>query len=260
LEAIPSAKEKDSTIFISDFKNRKKMRIASINFWGLPWPLSVQKGSRLGKLVAFILKNKLDIVCLQEIWRTADLKILKTRLKGYYFFDSSKRKANPSGLVIISRYPIIEGAYVPFWNVNYEFVFKKGMLVVTIQKNGERLKVINTHLYTTVRPLRSKIWLRQLSELYSAIGNDKTLIFGDFNYNYKDFPLPDLYLISEGRIATRNTRNPFSKRSFNRFSKINMVCDLILSNFPVKTKSKRLIKSPIITDHYPLISEISLLQ
>ena len=66
------------------------MKLTSINFWGLPWPLSVQKRDRIGKLISFIRKNEFDIICLQEIWKTKDLNLLKTRLKEYYFYDDDR--------------------------------------------------------------------------------------------------------------------------------------------------------------------------
>lgn len=237
-----------------------RLKIASINFWGLPWPLSVQKRNRIGKLISFIKKSDLDVICLQEIWRTTDLELIKTRLKEYYFFDASKRKANPSGLVILSKYPIIDGNYVPFWNVHYEFVFRKGMLISSINLKGRKIKIINTHLYTTLYPLKSKIWLRQLTSLYSAINNNPTLIFGDFNYDYNSFPLPELNLVSENNIATRNTNNPYSKRSLNRFSKVNMACDIILSNFELEVKKKEIRKDRniLFSDHYSVISHIKI--
>jgi endonuclease/exonuclease/phosphatase family metal-dependent hydrolase len=234
-----------------------KLRLASINFWGLPWPLSVQKKARIAKLISFIRKNSFDIICMQEIWRTWDLDLLKSRLKEYYFFDYAKRKRNPSGLAIISRFPIIEEYFIPFWNLHYEFALKKGMLIAKVIAGKNIMRIINTHLISTFRPLRSKIWARQLTSVYSALNNIPTLVFGDFNFNYNDFPLPELRLLTSKAWPTRNTSNPYSKRSLNRFSKVNMTCDMILSNFQVKVSKQEVLRSNIFSDHYSVMCDIA---
>lgn len=237
-----------------------QLKIASINFWGQPWPASLQKKARLVRLAEFIKAQDFDIVCIQELWLVKDIGKLLGMVQGYFSYCESKVKMNPSGLVILSKFPLMDNIYVRFGVIDYEeVVYKKGMLISKIRfSNGRFLRIINTHFYATIWPLRSKIWTKQLTQLYSAFNEIPTLVFGDFNYDYKKFPFPDLNLLSSDAFATRNTENIYNKKSFNRFSKINMTCDLIFSTFDAKVLSSSIVRDKLISDHYPVISVIEI--
>lgn len=237
-----------------------QLKLASINFWGLAWPWTMHKQKRLNSLVEFVKKENFDIVCLQEIWRSKDAKKILSGLSEYNYYIEAKRMKNPSGLVILSKFPLGEGSYLPFGTVDYEeVVFRKGMLIADcIFPSGESVRIINTHLYTTLRPLNSRIWSRQIAELYSALNNNRTIVFGDFNYHYPNFPFPELNILTPTECATRNTENYYNKKMFNRFSRVNMVCDLILANFEAMIISNEIVKEPLISDHYPVSALIEL--
>lgn len=107
------------------------------------------------------------------------------------------------------------------------------------QNEKNIIRIINTHFIATLKSLRSIVWKSQLETLYSVLNNKKSIICGDFNQNYKDFPFPDLFLLSNSNIANRNTKNIYNKKSLNKLSKVNMVCDLIYSNFITEILEKK---------------------
>ncbi len=234
------------------------LKLASINHWGLAWPFSIHKKNRLSNLVELIKKRKFDIVCLQEVWKTSELNTLRLSFPGYFFFYSIKKRKNPSGLVILSKYQLYDEYFIPFGVLNYEAIFEKGLLLAKISIGGKEIRVINTHLQASFKPLKSIAWQKQLEKVYSAFNDNPTLIFGDFNYNYPDFHLPDLNLISQSSNFTRDTNHLYNKKSFNSMSKVNMVCDLIFSNFKTKVITNGIIKKPLVSDHYPIFSEIEI--
>ncbi|MEM2139144.1 MAG: endonuclease/exonuclease/phosphatase family protein, partial [Candidatus Woesearchaeota archaeon] len=89
------------------------LKIASINFWGLKKPASIDKEIRLKRLIEFIKNENLSIVCLQEIWLKQDLDFIINNLKDYYFaYDLNNKKKNPSGLLIITKFKILKKSFI----------------------------------------------------------------------------------------------------------------------------------------------------
>ncbi|MBU0758472.1 MAG: endonuclease/exonuclease/phosphatase family protein [Nanoarchaeota archaeon] len=247
-----------------------KLKIASINIWGLPWPFSVDKEKRLKRLADLIMNESLTIIALQEIWLNWDINALKKKLTGYYFYSSHNALFNPSGLLYISKIPLKKiryhpfpskkGFFVPYFGDNPEFPSKKGILISKMMIDSKLIILINTHLTHSSDPSKSKIMQNQMKFLLKFLNNNPSLIFGDFNIiNINDIPLPkDIKIISKSDSPTRSLDSHYSRKLFNKFEKINKVCDLILSNFKTKIIEKKILYAPQISDHCPVIMEIEI--
>ena len=127
-----------------------------------------------------------DIILLQEGWTTeareaapASGRWAIARAAGQHSFFQQ------SGLVTLSKYPIIGGEFYPFSRAGFldRFV-NKGVLKVTIQlQEGQVLNVWNVHLQEGSSP---KIRRSQVRELVSRVqaaedGQIADLVGGDFN-------------------------------------------------------------------------------
>ena len=107
-----------------------------------------------------------------------DYNIVKGTMKGY--------RLSNSGLVILSKYPIISYEFVTFKNNNYlssDILCEKGFLITTIQLNDKRLCIVNTHFQSNAYRNDYVIAQKQWDELHNYVNliNDPFIIGGDFN-------------------------------------------------------------------------------
>ena len=117
---------------------------------------------------------------------------------------------------------------------------------------SKEISIYNTHLEARILKVKKK----QLQKVYDIIKNDNRpiILMGDFNLttNNKDFNIfiKKLELIGMNRIMLHEkTLKP---------SKNNLEIDHIFISKNFSLKSKEVIKDLEISDHYPVIAEISL--
>ena len=96
-----------------------------------------------------------------------------------------------SGLVILSKFPIIDNKFVPFVNYNastYDRLTEKGFLTASIDIDGQIVKIVNTHLQSCDYERYDPHAFLQMKELltYSNTLDKPYLIGGDFNIDIKD--------------------------------------------------------------------------
>lgn len=146
----------------------------------------------------------IDCILIQEIFAECSEKKMDKKMKQYGFKYKSKKagrkpllkcmcfcgKVDDSGLKIYSKYPIIEQAELIFENsVPIDSIANKGCLYVKIEKDGEKINVLNTHLQAGGG---NDIRLKQLEEIeyFLRILNlpkdEPVIIGGDFNIDVND--------------------------------------------------------------------------
>lgn len=237
------------------------IRIASCNFWGLPWPFSVHKHRRLGDLIAFIQQQNLDVIALQEVWMNWDVNKIKKSLPDYHVFEKHDIGFNPSGLVTLSRFPLEDGLYVPFDNTIFhlEFPAQKGIYRTVADINGKKIFLLNTHVYYSPKTYKTKNQKKHLDQLIAALDTEPTLLFGDFNVHYNELELPPhFHLISNPHELTYDKTTYYATKRFNRINGQSRTPDMIFANFDAKIVSTAVIKKPLLSDHYPTIVELEI--
>ena len=231
------------------------LKIATLNFWGLPCPLSINKKQRLKKLINLIKDEKIDILALQEIWLNKDIKYIKSKLPNYHILINNNLIFNFSGLLLLSKFPLLENKFHKF-KISKEFPSKKGIQKTKIKIFNKEITLLNIHLDYSSNQL-SQIKKNQIKHITKTLDNSPTLILGDFNTDLPNFNIPDNFkLISQTETKTLNSKNHYVTKRFNKFHETDWLCDLIFCNFKAKLTKKKIIKKPLISDHYLVISEI----
>lgn len=237
------------------------LKLATINFWGLPWPFSVKKKERLNLLIALINKERFDIVALQEIWTNYDINTIKKNCPGYFVRDQRNPIFNHSGLVILSRFPLHSIRFIPFKGslMSLEFPSRKGMLQCDADINEQQVQIINSHMYYDTSPEQAKKQKKQLLQLIELLDHRPTFILGDFNRTSEMMNLPKHFkLISERDNASIDLKNKFSTMRFNKINASNRLPDYIFTNMDVSVYKSYLITDTIFSDHYPVVTEIEI--
>lgn len=137
--------------------------ILSLNCWGLRF-VSKHRFERLSEIARRIATASpaYDLVCLQECWVHTDYEHLVEQIRHvlpYHKFYNSG--ALGSGLVILSKWEILETKYHPyvlngrptaFWRGDY--YVGKGVASAAIRLPGDQriMEVFNTHLHAPYEP------------------------------------------------------------------------------------------------------------
>ena len=149
-------------------------------------------------------------------------------MKGLIYFLSSEVPSFYSkylcdgGLLLISRYPIIENDFIPYYlNISGDSVSKKGALYAKIQIGKNFLFLFNTHLqasyyednyetfnYTVqtrtyqTEELINFVYNKILKTPRNEIINGKIILLGDFNIDAHDhFFAKKIYNIPKYKIS-----------------------------------------------------------
>ena len=138
-------------------ENGEDIRILSQNLWLHYLVSSPQKKDRLLDFLSVIAQ--FDVLCLQEVFtlrflgmKVASLKdwlIQEARQLGFLFWTDSGSTwiGQDSGLLILSRYPIMRSSYLTFNSFALsELPNAKGALFATIEIKSRMLHVCCTHL------------------------------------------------------------------------------------------------------------------
>jgi exonuclease III len=247
------------------------MKILSANLWGLPWPLLRGKQKRLKKFIEFAKKEAPEIICLQEVWLKKDLKLLKTEFEkyGYDSFSQGGFLMNKSGLVTFSKFPIkktdiiilnkernfFRGTKDKF--LQRESFWPRKILVIYIEREGKKFAVLNVHMTyfsdKSKREVAAKVKegeIKQLFDYIEKIKNSTNDIFigGDFNIDIKNMPPIDKSLKIISDTSTYSLDTDYLKTT----------CDFIYGPSFAKILNNEIIKSPVVSDHFMVMSEVEI--
>ena len=162
------------------------LKLVTYNIWGLPSWMTGARPGRYPRIARELERLDPDIILLQEAWTAKARKAAPAnghwaiaRAAGQHTFFQQ------SGLVTLSKWPIIGGEFYPFSHAAFpDRLVNKGVLKVTLRlPGGQVLNVWNVH----VQEGRSaKLRLSQVRELVSRVqatedGQIADLVGGDFN-------------------------------------------------------------------------------
>jgi hypothetical protein len=104
--------------------NSSQLKIVSFNIWDLPYWFVKNRKQRILQIAAYLQRLDAEIVCLQESFDVYHRKLLYESLGSDKYYASggfeTTRKAplasfdTTGGLVIFSKFPIIQDKFVPF--------------------------------------------------------------------------------------------------------------------------------------------------
>jgi endonuclease/exonuclease/phosphatase family metal-dependent hydrolase len=162
------------------------LKLVTYNVWGLPSWMTGARSDRYPQIARELERLDPDIILLQEAWTSKARKSAPNngrwaiaRAAGQHVFFQQ------SGLVTLSKFPIINGKFYPFSRAAFPDRFvNKGVLKVTLRlPNGPVLNVWNVHLQDGGPPEVRRCQVRELvSRVQSAEdGQIADLVGGDFN-------------------------------------------------------------------------------
>lgn len=164
---------------------RTNNRILSYNIQRMPY--STKPLNQL-----YLLFRKYSIVLLQESFLNVlyddieytfgDYHIVKGTMSGYRLVNS--------GLIILSKYPILYHTFIPFVSQDYltsDVLSEKGFLVAKIEMNRTPMYIINTHLQSNISKNNYTTAMNQWAELHTYVARltEPWLIGGDFNIHFR---------------------------------------------------------------------------
>ncbi|MAW64750.1 MAG: hypothetical protein CMD18_00985 [Flavobacteriales bacterium] len=252
------------------------------------WEERKDNGLILDSIFKSIRFENPDVICFQEFFNQpiGNYKTKKEfkRKQGYKYVNdaySFKEKGSHYGMATFSKVPILYKEFIPFTNTK-----NNGILISDLKKGEDTLRVINVHLqsfkfgrehYKYIRGLKDStvetINMRKTKDLISRLNSGfkkrseqlelvekqiekspyPVILCADLNeiplsYVYKKLTkhLSDAFLDSGNGLGVTHTSGyPF------------MRIDYIMTSPELESKSFHLIHKEL-SDHYPVVSEISI--
>jgi sphingomyelin phosphodiesterase 2 len=229
------------TMHVSQENTTQQLRVLTLNVWGTP--IAHDKSERMRAIGAEIARQNLDIVGLQEIWMREDLDLIlkelqSSQLKHYHYFPSG---VTGSGLVILSRFPIIDANFYRFrlsgkpeniWQGDY--LGGKGVGFVRIESSIGQIDIYDVHALAQYESNDADEYKGQrAAEMYELARyihfqsiDMPVIFFGDFNVSPDQLgyrvaktlgALTDTYavLYPNDLGATVSSQNPYRSDTFD---------------------------------------------
>eukprot|EP01121_Diplochlamys_sp_Union-15-3_P018078 TRINITY_DN6507_c0_g1_i1.p1 TRINITY_DN6507_c0_g1~~TRINITY_DN6507_c0_g1_i1.p1 ORF type:complete len:362 (-),score=26.67 TRINITY_DN6507_c0_g1_i1:13-1098(-) len=182
------------------------LRVFTLNCWGLPDLITgrlkgIKKPKRTERIIN--ISNELgnyDIVGLQEVWMKQDREVLRQKAKKYGLVHCHYYKSFMlgSGLLLLSRYPIVQTAFLryslngkPQRILHGDWYVGKGVGMATIKTPMGDVDCFITHLIASYTEIQEKeeYYLHRLLQTLELIEfvnsrskSPLTIILGDFNW------------------------------------------------------------------------------
>ena len=177
------------------------MKVCCYNIQMLPWKIKFYS-----TFIKYI--EQFDIIFLQEAFYNINIfqgkrKILQMLERRNYHVSYSKlpnlllgEHITDAGLIIASKYPIIESTFYPFKNhCNVDSLSQKGYIHSIIHTKKGKINLINTHLqsfyseennwFSGINSCERKAQLSQFFLFIQSLKDD-VLIGGDFNLHTQE--------------------------------------------------------------------------
>ena len=175
--------------YVSKPSNESSISIVTYNIQKFPWSMkSFDELHRMLKHYSIILLQE----CFDETFQSLegyfpDYHICRGTLKGINIVHS--------GLVILSKYPIIDVQFYLYKQSNpltFDILSEKGILTAQIEINGKKIYIMNTHLQSCDFYRYDRYAVLQLDELkqyltHLRLRDEKYVVGGDFNIDIQDF-------------------------------------------------------------------------
>jgi endonuclease/exonuclease/phosphatase family metal-dependent hydrolase len=175
------------------------LKIVSFNIWDLPYWFVKNRQQRILQIAEYLQRLDAEIICLQESFDVHHRRLLYERLGCDRYYASGgfeqTRKAplasldTTGGLVIFSRFPIIEHTFIPFNQFTpslVERIGRKGVLEAIIETPYGVMQVFNIHLHMGRGFFAHHIRVKQLKSVLERMKAQQymcIILAGDFNEN-----------------------------------------------------------------------------
>jgi sphingomyelin phosphodiesterase 2 len=174
-----------------------RLRIATLNTWGLPAPLSQQPLARMAEIGRRLRGLELDLVAFQELWTRPARRALREACEpaGLTHTWSTHANVGGSGLFVASRHPIASARFEPFDVRGFveridhgDYYGGKGFAQIEVAHPAGRFSLLTTHLHARygddVELEYTPQRMAQIVQLARALWPPKlpTLVVGDFNF------------------------------------------------------------------------------
>lgn len=193
-----SKKSKIPKIFKPDkdlLLNKNNLKIVSYNIDGLFAHYIHLNYINISKYIRnLLLEEKVDVICLQEVWELSILNMIKKNINDldlYYAQPPTNLKycvGEHSGLLVISKYPIIYQDYLKYDQLNFTCsMTNKGLQHIKIYINNLEYDIINTHLQSSFNKCglmyqnTAELQLNQILNYINENNIEKCIILGDLN-------------------------------------------------------------------------------
>tara|TARA_B100001287_G_scaffold276622_1_gene288243 strand:- start:8228 stop:9061 length:834 start_codon:yes stop_codon:yes gene_type:complete len=166
------------------------LKVLSWNIFLRPGILSDGQIDRVSGIGGYLACCGGDVVVLQEVFHKRARKRLLQKLDGWYKYHTSIGPKSffgvSSGVMIFSKYPIIEEKFVSYSkSKGADGLAKKGVVSAKIKFHKQDLHIIGTHLQAGVSSAAKSVQKSQLIELTEVVNliKDSSIVIlaGDFN-------------------------------------------------------------------------------
>ncbi len=173
-----------------------RLRIATLNVWGLPFGLARDLPERRSAIGASLAGLDVEAVAFQEVWTAATLAALREagHSAGLVHAWPAAGDTAPGGLLLLSRLPFGAGRFEAYaarglperiWHGDYQG--GKGFASVRLQTPEGPVGLFATHLVSQYAPDREDVYwgqrMAQVVQLATALRAwpDPVVAVGDFN-------------------------------------------------------------------------------
>jgi endonuclease/exonuclease/phosphatase family metal-dependent hydrolase len=266
-----------------------QLKIVSFNIWDLPYWFVKNRQQRIRQIADYLQRLDAEIVCLQESFDVQHRRLLYERLgvERYYAsggFEETRKVPfsvfdTTGGLVIFSKFPIIQYEFIPFNHFTpslVEHIGRKGVLEAIIETPYGIMQVFNIHLHVGRHFFAHNIRVKQLKSVLERMKmrpHLSSILAGDFNENalmeQKKFVTMlqsrglthSLYFEQYEFMPSYRIKNPFVNNWPNR-EKYSRRLDYILVNLTEDFYLKVMQYEPIyltppLSDHDPIFLALS---
>lgn len=137
------------------------LRVATLNIWGLPSWISRDLDARVDAIARSFASLPADVVALQEVWTLA----ARTRLveaardAGLQHAWHNAATFGGSGLVVVSRVPILRSSFHPYQSrglahriTHGDYYSGKGFALLELETRPTPVALLNSHLHARYVP------------------------------------------------------------------------------------------------------------
>jgi len=256
-----------------NYVSNMSIKMLSFNIDDLACHRHKYPSNRVTEIIDFLKSTKADIICLQEVWgepmkqEISDAFLannfyvaLPSWQKKYYFGENS-------GLMVLSKYPIISQTFVPFTNsrgicrlANKGVQYCHIRIPNTDPKTSFELNIANTHLQTSLVEFNKRLDYQdaakqQLRTIISECPYESCILVGDLNITREQM---DDFIKNEQNIDyfgpnEKNTYPNYDDRLdyFLKIEKLNTLTKTVAERNSVRTGID-------LSDHYPIECEFTI--
>jgi len=237
--------------------------LLTVNLWGLPWPLAIDRHARKRRFREHVLGAAYDLIGIQELWwpwrRALELESL--------VLPASRRDC---GLALAGRMRMRMAARVHHFrhHAGPDRLKRKGVMTTRVENDdGLELTVHVTHLQAGRR--RGWVRARQVEDILEVVDKERgpAVLMGDFNFhdgNTDDHQSCECLASAglEDAAGGAGTRPTFTSRNryvrhrecAERFDRVFLQSGAGIRLHPVKVEV--LDRMTPLSDHHPLRARV----